>query len=38
LLRSGWSAARYTERCKETGIKIHPARSRAALPEFFINC
>lgn len=27
----------YTRRCKETGIKIHPARFPAALPEFFIK-
>jgi site-specific DNA-methyltransferase (cytosine-N4-specific) len=27
----------YTKRCKETGIKIHPARFPAALPEFFIK-
>ncbi|MEX0725756.1 MAG: site-specific DNA-methyltransferase [Planctomycetaceae bacterium] len=27
----------YTVRCKEAGIKIHPARFPAALPEFFIN-
>jgi hypothetical protein len=27
----------YTMRCKETGIKIHPARFPAALPNFFIK-
>jgi DNA modification methylase len=27
----------YTRRCKEAGIKIHPARFPAALPEFFIS-
>lgn len=27
----------YTLRCKEAGIKIHPARFPAALPEFFIR-
>jgi len=27
----------YTLLCKEAGIKIHPARFPAALPEFFIN-
>lgn len=27
----------YTKRCKEAGIKIHPARFPAALPEFFIK-
>ncbi len=27
----------YTKRCKETGIKIHPARFPAVLPEFFIK-
>jgi len=27
----------YTKRCKETGIKIHPARFPAALPEFFVK-
>lgn len=27
----------YTLRCKETGIKIHPARFPAALPEFFVK-
>jgi DNA modification methylase len=27
----------YTKRCKETGLKIHPARFPSALPEFFIK-
>ncbi|WP_374683217.1 site-specific DNA-methyltransferase [Accumulibacter sp.] len=27
----------YTKRCKESGIKIHPARFPAALPEFFVK-
>lgn len=27
----------YTKRCKEAGIKIHPARFPAALPEFFVK-
>ena len=27
----------YTKRCKESGIKIHPARFPVALPEFFIK-
>ncbi len=27
----------YTKRCKEAGIKIHPARFPAALPAFFIK-
>jgi DNA modification methylase len=27
----------YTLRCKEAGIKIHPARFPAALPEFFVK-
>lgn len=27
----------YTKRCKESGVKIHPARFPAALPEFFIK-
>ena len=39
LLRFGNNAAndQYTERCKAAGIKIHPARFPAALPEFFIK-
>jgi site-specific DNA-methyltransferase (cytosine-N4-specific) len=27
----------YTKRCNESGMKIHPARFPAALPEFFTN-
>lgn len=27
----------YTKRCKESSIKIHPARFPAALPEFFVK-
>jgi site-specific DNA-methyltransferase (cytosine-N4-specific) len=27
----------YTMRCKESGVKIHPARFPAALPEFFLK-
>lgn len=39
LLKFGNNAAndRYTLRCKEAGLKIHPARFPAALPEFFIK-
>lgn len=39
MLRFGNNAANdeYTMRCKEAGIKIHPARFPAALPEFFIK-
>lgn len=39
LLKFGNNAANdpYTERCKETGVKIHPARFPSALPEFFIK-
>jgi site-specific DNA-methyltransferase (cytosine-N4-specific) len=39
MLRFGNNAANdaYTKRCKEAGIKIHPARFPAALPEFFIK-
>lgn len=39
LLKFGNNAAndRYTERCKTAGLKIHPARFPAALPEFFIK-
>lgn len=37
VLRFGNNAANdlYTTRCKEAGLKIHPARFPAALPEFF---
>jgi DNA modification methylase len=27
----------YTERCKEAGVKIHPTRFPAALPQFFLR-
>ncbi|MCC6970834.1 MAG: site-specific DNA-methyltransferase [Phycisphaerales bacterium] len=39
LLRFGNNAANdpYTLRCKEAGLKIHPARFPAVLPEFFIR-
>jgi site-specific DNA-methyltransferase (cytosine-N4-specific) len=39
LLKFGNNAAndQYTERCKAEGVKIHPARFPAALPEFFIK-
>jgi DNA modification methylase len=39
LLKFGNNAANdvYTKRCKEFGIKPHPARFPAALPEFFIK-
>jgi site-specific DNA-methyltransferase (cytosine-N4-specific) len=39
LLKFGNNAANdpYTERCKEAGLKIHPARFPAALPEFFLK-
>lgn len=39
LMRFGNNAANdtYTLRCKEAGIKIHPARFPAVLPEFFIR-
>lgn len=39
LLKFGNNAANdpYTLRCKEAGIKIHPARFPAILPEFFIK-
>jgi site-specific DNA-methyltransferase (cytosine-N4-specific) len=39
FLKFGNNAAndQYTVRCKEAGIRIHPARFPAALPEFFIK-
>lgn len=39
VIRCGNNAAndRYTVKCKEEGIKIHPARFPAALPQFFIK-
>ena len=39
MLKFGNNAANdlYTIRCKQEGIKLHPARFPAALPEFFIK-
>lgn len=39
LLKFGNNAANdeYTRKCKEAGMKIHPARFPASLPEFFIK-
>lgn len=39
MLRAGNNAAndQYTLRCKELGLKVHPARFPATLPEFFIQ-
>lgn len=39
LLRVGNNSAndQYTKRCKEAGLKIHPARFPAALPDFFVK-
>jgi DNA modification methylase len=39
MLKFGNNAANdaYTRRCKEAGLKIHPARFPAALPEFFLK-
>jgi site-specific DNA-methyltransferase (cytosine-N4-specific) len=39
FLKFGNNAANdvYTMRCKDAGIKIHPARFPASLPEFFIK-
>jgi DNA modification methylase len=39
MLKFGNNAANdlYTEQCKENGMRIHPARFPAALPEFFIK-
>jgi DNA modification methylase len=39
MLKFGNNAANdhYTQRCKESGLKIHPARFPAALPDFFIK-
>ena len=39
FLKFGNNAANdpYTLRCKEAGLKIHPARFPAALPEFFMK-
>jgi site-specific DNA-methyltransferase (cytosine-N4-specific) len=39
MLKMGNNAANdvYTIRCKEAGVKIHPARFPSALPEFFVK-
>ncbi|MGA7886624.1 MAG: site-specific DNA-methyltransferase [Acidobacteriaceae bacterium] len=39
MLKMGNNAANdfYTKRCKEEGIKIHPARFPASLPRFFVK-
>lgn len=39
MLKFGNNSANdgYTEQCKKAGLKIHPARFPAALPEFFIK-
>jgi site-specific DNA-methyltransferase (cytosine-N4-specific) len=39
MLKFGNNSANdiYTKRCKEAGLKIHPARFPSALPEFFIK-
>jgi len=39
MMKMGNNAANdvYTKRCKEEGIKIHPARFPASLPKFFIK-
>ena len=39
MLKFGNNSANdlYTRRCKEAGIKVHPARFPAALPEFFLK-
>lgn len=39
MLKFGNNSANdlYTKRCKQAGVKIHPARFPAALPEFFIK-
>ena len=39
MLRFGNNAANdpYTKRCKQAGIKIHPARFPAIMPEFFMQ-
>ena len=39
LIRVGNNSANdpYTKRCKAAGLKIHPARFPAALPEFFLK-
>jgi site-specific DNA-methyltransferase (cytosine-N4-specific) len=39
MIKCGNNAANdtYTKLCKQAGIKIHPARFPAALPEFFLK-
>lgn len=39
MLKFGNNASNdaYTKRCKEMGLKVHPARFPAALPEFFLK-
>lgn len=39
FIKAGNNAANdlYTKRCKEAGIKIHPARFPATLPDFFVK-
>jgi len=39
MLKMGNNSANdtYTRRCKEEGVKIHPARFPALLPKFFIK-
>jgi site-specific DNA-methyltransferase (cytosine-N4-specific) len=39
MMKMGNNAANdiYTKRCKEEGVKIHPARFPALLPRFFIK-
>jgi DNA modification methylase len=39
MLKFGNNSANdlYTKKCKEAGVKIHPARYPSALPEFFIK-
>jgi DNA modification methylase len=39
MLKLGNNAANhlYAKRCKEVGMKLHPARFPAALPEFFLK-
>lgn len=39
MLKFGNNASNdvYTKRCKELGLKVHPARFPSALPEFFIR-
>jgi site-specific DNA-methyltransferase (cytosine-N4-specific) len=39
FIKAGNNAAndQYSTRCKEAGIKIHPARFPASLPEFFLK-